>query len=434
MSSTTLTDAELLTEFEQAFAARRLVDARLVELAGELAARSQSSDGLAGRHGFTSPAAHVARLGRISQSSAGQLCRLGAATQPRVSLLGGEIPAPFPTVGAALSEVSLDAASVIVTSLSSVSTRAELEDLEAAEAALVEFAGENTADLVRKLAAHWCEALDPDGLLPQELPAQRFLRRTQLATGMKRYVMELDPLNAAYVDAAIDAAVGVAIRKPRFEPAPDDAAPGADSVPVREADETPTLPIAQLAADALVELARHGIACTNREVPLVATTVVVRMSLESLLTGTGLASIDGCDYSIPAAVARVMAADANIIPAVLGGPSAVLDWGLSRRLFTRNQKLALIERDGGCAWAGCDRPPCYTEAHHIEWWVADGGPTDLSNGVMLCSRHHHAIHDLGWRVFVEDGVPWFVPPSSVDATRTPRRGGRLPEPQLNQAA
>ena len=73
MSSATLTDAELLAEFEQAFALRRQVDARLTELAGELSARSQASDGLAGRHGCTSAAVFVAQLGRISQSSAGQL-------------------------------------------------------------------------------------------------------------------------------------------------------------------------------------------------------------------------------------------------------------------------------------------------------------------------------------------------------------------------
>jgi len=429
MTSTALTDAELLAEFDQAFALRRQADARLVKLAGELSARSQASDGLAGRHGCTSAAAFVAQLGRISQSSAGQLCRLGSATQPKVSLLGGEIPAAFPKVGAALGDISLDSAAVIVSSLSSVSPRASLDDLDAAEVALVEFAADNSSDMVRKLAARWCEALDPDGLLPAELPAQRFLRRTQLATGMKRYVMELDPLNAAFVDAAIDASVGAAIRKPRFEPVADDAAPGADSIPV-DRDETPAIPIAQLAADALVDLARHGIACDNREVPLPSATVVVRLSLEALQTGNGLASIDGCDYSIPASVARVMAADANIIPAVLGGASAVLDWGLGRRLFSKAQKLALIERDGGCAWAGCTRPPSHTEAHHMEWWAADGGPTDLSNGVMLCSRHHHAIHDLGWKVFVEDNIPWFVPPSSVDVTRTPRRGGRLPEPAL----
>ena len=69
----------------------------------------------------------------------------------------------------------------------------------------------------------------------------------------------------------------------------------------------------------------------------------------------------------------------------------------------------------------------------MKWWMAEGGPTDLSNGVMLCTWHHHAIHDLGWTVFVENNVPWFVPPSSIDATRTPRRGGRLPEPDLAAA-
>ncbi|KFF58438.1 hypothetical protein JF66_18585 [Cryobacterium sp. MLB-32] len=48
-----------------------------------------------------------------------------------------------------------------------------------------------------------------------------------------------------------------------------------------------------------------------------------------------------------------MAAEACLIPMVLGGKSEVLDFGLGKRLFTRAQKLAAIERDGGCATAGC---------------------------------------------------------------------------------
>ena len=94
--------------------------------------------------------------------------------------------------------------------------------------------------------------------------------------------------------------------------------------------------------------------------------------------------------------------DAQLIPVVLGGASEVLDLGRSRRLFTKAQRLALAERDDGCAWPGCPHPPSYTEAHHIRWWEAHAGPTDLRNGVLLCSSHHHRVHHDDWDIAVRD--------------------------------
>ncbi|WP_460794249.1 HNH endonuclease, partial [Marisediminicola antarctica] len=116
------------------------------------------------------------------------------------------------------------------------------------------------------------------------------------------------------------------------------------------------------------------------------------------------------------------------IPAVLGGNSQILDLGTGRRLFTRAQRIAFAERDGGCAITGCGRPPSYTEAHHIHWW-SHGGTTNLNNGILLCTGHHHIIHK-GWTVQITDNTPWFTPPTHIDPTRTPKRGGKLPTPAL----
>ncbi|HEX4755754.1 MAG TPA: HNH endonuclease signature motif containing protein, partial [Candidatus Dormibacteraeota bacterium] len=46
---------------------------------------------------------------------------------------------------------------------------------------------------------------------------------------------------------------------------------------------------------------------------------------------------------------------------------------------------------------GCDRPPEWTDGHHIEHW-ADGGPTEIGNLVSLCRRHHRVVHERGWRI------------------------------------
>ena len=38
-----------------------------------------------------------------------------------------------------------------------------------------------------------------------------------------------------------------------------------------------------------------------------------------------------------------------------------------------------------------------TKMHHV-WWWEHGGPTDLDNLLPTCSRHHHAVHDHGWKL------------------------------------
>jgi hypothetical protein len=35
--------------------------------------------------------------------------------------------------------------------------------------------------------------------------------------------------------------------------------------------------------------------------------------------------------------------------------------------------------------------------HHIVYWE-NGGATDLNNMIPLCSRHHHAAHEGGWKL------------------------------------
>ncbi|MDJ0378602.1 HNH endonuclease signature motif containing protein [Cryobacterium sp. PH31-L1] len=52
-----------------------------------------------------------------------------------------------------------------------------------------------------------------------------------------------------------------------------------------------------------------------------------------------------------------------------------LNVGRDARLFNREQRRALAARDGGCRWPGCDEPPSWSEAHHVENWADLGFPT-----------------------------------------------------------
>ncbi len=90
---------------------------------------------------------------------------------------------------------------------------------------------------------------------------------------------------------------------------------------------------------------------------------------------------------------RKLACDASIVRMVIGPESEVLDVGRTTRTVPSATRRALDRRDRGCTWAGCDAPPQWCDAHHIEHW-ADGGETNLSNLRLLCRRHHTATHEL----------------------------------------
>ena len=74
--------------------------------------------------------------------------------------------------------------------------------------------------------------------------------------------------------------------------------------------------------------------------------------------------------------------------------------GAEKRLFNRHQRRALRHRAGG--QAACEFPGCpttrFVETHHIAGVVEHGGLTDLDNGVLLCSFHHHELHRKRWRI------------------------------------
>ncbi|HWJ66858.1 MAG TPA: DUF222 domain-containing protein, partial [Nocardioides sp.] len=108
---------------------------------------------------------------------------------------------------------------------------------------------------------------------------------------------------------------------------------------------------------------------------------------------------------------RRLACDAEIIPAVLGTHGQPLDVGRSQRLVTPAIWTALIVRDQHCAFPGCTRMPLACDAHHITHW-ADGGPTTLSNLVMVCRHHHVLLHQTPWAVHIDPhtGQPVWTPP------------------------
>jgi hypothetical protein len=155
-----------------------------------------------------------------------------------------------------------------------------------------------------------------------------------------------------------------------------------------------------------------------------AATLTISMTLDQLRTGLGTVLLSTGE-EMSAAQARRFACNAHLIPMVLDGESKILDLGMGKRLFDRYQRIALAKRDKGCCWAGCDRPPAWTEAHHLTWH-SRGGPTDLSNGALFCFYHHHLLHNGEWDARMgADGTVEVIPPTRIDPHQRPIRHHRF---------
>jgi hypothetical protein len=153
--------------------------------------------------------------------------------------------------------------------------------------------------------------------------------------------------------------------------------------------------------------------------------VVVTTTWTGLRARLAAAGILGTGGACTPGQLRMLACDAQIIPAVLAGDSQVLDLGRATPTWNTAQRRALALRDRGCVAPGCDRPPAACDAHHRRHW-ADGGPTDLRNGALLCPFHHHQVHRQGWRVIIAtDGYPALIPPASIDPHQRPRQHHRF---------
>jgi len=214
-------------------------------------------------------------------------------------------------------------------------------------------------------------------------------------TGMTTYEFTCDPEGAAVLESAIG---------PLTRPVPD---------PVTGEPDPRT--VEQRRGRALVESLRRAAQVTSGAGSLAGAkaTLVVAMDLDDLKArigaGTVLTSTVADTLLAPETVRR-LACDAQIIPAVLGGPSSVLDWGETQRLFQPAQVKALWLRDRGCTFPGCSAPAAWCDAHHVRHWV-DGGPTDLSNATLLCGRHHTIVHrDQLTATIDAGGVNWHTAP------------------------
>ncbi len=410
--------------FQEAVAsAYRLAGVAAAEVAAEAARRSDPSRGAQGwsrQAGHVSPRAHVARSLGVDERDAQRLisagttlaqaaggagvgARAGSPGEGPVESAPGEGAPRHVLVAAAFDAGRIGAAaSELITS----TLDALPETPDGLEARLVAKAERVPLRELRRACESARALHDRAGLAETERRhrAERELHVGRDADGMTTLRGRLDAASAAPVLAWLDAQVRHAFQQRR------------DDELVRSADRRSA---PQVRVDALVSLARHALGC-DQPGSGVQTEVVVRVDMADLADELALASCDSVPQPITVATARQIAVDARILPAVMGGGAVPLDWGRARRLFTPDQRKALVERDGGCAW--CLAPPSWCVVHHVRFW-SEGGETSLENGALLCTGCHVLLHSTDWTLELRDGMPWLIPPASVDPDRTPIRGG-----------
>ena len=81
---------------------------------------------------------------------------------------------------------------------------------------------------------------------------------------------------------------------------------------------------------------------------------------------------------------------------------------LEQMARSRDPLRAMWLRDEGCTIPGCGAPPQWADAHHLIHWI-DGGVTALTNGALLCGRHHTLAHQRGWTATATTSkVTWHI--------------------------
>jgi hypothetical protein len=115
---------------------------------------------------------------------------------------------------------------------------------------------------------------------------------------------------------------------------------------------------------------------------------------------------------LPIESVRRIACDAETVTIVEDENEQPLSVGRRTRTIPPRISQALWARDKGCTFPGCHRRR-FVDGHHVKHWAA-GGETSLDNLLLLCTRHHRAVHEGGftirkdfqdhWRFFRPDGI------------------------------
>ena len=395
--------------------------------------------GVASRFGCSSTAALLRDVARVSPSEAAARVRASMVAGPRQSLDGQTLEPLLPVAATAQAEgvISPSHLKVITDVLEKVPAAARAEWAEQIEVSLVTHAAEHDPVTLAKIGRRLIDLLDPDGTLSDD--ADRARRRDLSLLIHPDGTGTLRGTTDAHLTELLAVVFDSLASPKRRPPTPDDADPdaAADGQAVAGDSATEAGPgvdeDAELAAssdtrtpgqrrhDALIEVLRPVV--SSGQLPAtggIPATILLTATVEQWESGKGLVRTGhGALISVPTAQ-RIAGGDAKVVPVILGKAKEIIAYGTGQRLFTPAQRLAMIARDGGCSWPGCDRPPSQCEAHHMTPWSITK-QTTVDDGAMLCGGDHSNLDSNGWTCIMINGIPHYVPPPWLDPEQKPRR-------------
>jgi hypothetical protein len=398
-------------------------------IAGEIAHRSApelGSQGLAQRAGHKTAEQFVKMTTGATGRDAGTAVRVGslmreAAVEGEVDVVTGEVATPTQpwlapvTASLATRSISIESAEAIRAGLGSPNSAVTAEQLQDAATQLCSAARSLDPDALAREARAFRDELDVEGvaLREEERRQKRSLRLYLQPDGTTKLVWIMDPEMAATVRDIYDRTISPKLGGVRF--VDPERQMFADTILADERKPD------QIASDGFEQLLKLG-ADADPNFLLGSGAPVIRLTAtkSSFASGTGLARIEGQVAPVSIPTAWRLNCDAGMAGIVLDENGMVLDFGREQRFFTRKQKEALALMWGGCAAPGCDRPPSWTEAHHIVFWKRDGGKTNLADGILLCRHHHLLFHNNGWEIQRDKNSKyWLIPPIEQDPSQTP---------------
>ena len=376
-----------------------------------------------------------ARL-RIGIGEARRRLALANDVLPGAGITGQEIPARRQRLADALhtGQVPSRSATIISTALDKAQHFTDPDTLTGMEHALTTTATQSDPDFVTKMANRWIDHIDQNGPEPTEEALRHvqgaFLRRRrrhglhhlEIFATTEQYETLTTAMNAATnprLTNTTNTQTGTTgpqlDRRSRAQKLLDGLV-GACAV----AMTTGKLPSnGGLRPQLTVTIDHHDLFqhLTHTTTSATKETNTPKQPRPRNTVSTGTATFTG---PIHPNTIRKIACDADILPVLLGTDSQILDIGRTTRIFPPHIRKAITARDGGCAFPDCTLPAPWCEAHHITYW-SQGGTTGTNNATLLCSHHHHLIHKEHWRITIQNGVPWFIPPPHIDPHQTPRR-------------
>ena len=172
--------------------------------------------------------------------------------------------------------------------------------------------------------------------------------------------------------------------------------------------------------------------------------VIVVIEEEQLHADGGVAHFAGSGQPVTLAEVGSLLTDCSVSRLVRRADGTPIEVSRDVRTVPAGLWRALVVRDGGCRWEGCDAPASWCDVAHGEEAFRDDGRLSPANAVLLCRRHHRRFDHGPWRVeiagdevtFHRETVPFLHPldRSPPDGANRERAGPAPPDGEDRERA